>query len=401
LRVQGKKLEFDHNYNARSRALMYDFFNKHFRLGFSAAALVEQDYEPLSPSEASVWSGNFTDCRPATDEDAECDLLRALDSTLAKLPSLDAGEGDKWLEVMGGWLDAVIGRAVLTPAQVAARTEKLHALMTEAAKAASTAEGGRAAVALPVSVPTANGRATPTAVADCTLTLSGSRHTATGVCGDVIVVVGGDQHTIAAILQQAPPGTACLNLALLGGASLTLTPVVDNPREVAAYTLGYNLCLFSHRVHDVLAAIAAAHTICGDDSAVKLVGTGATCGVLAAAAAAACASGGGGSTANDLAVVAVDTGGFRFQTLTSIRDPNLLPGAVRYGDVPALLAVTATKTPLLLVGTGEPAVPPLVASAHSALGWDVGVPAPRMVASDEWAATLFDAGNTANAAPKL
>lgn len=49
-----------------------------------------------------------------------------------------------------------------------------------------------------------------------------------------------------------------------------------------------------------------------------------------------------------MAGLAVDTEGFRFST-TGIYDPNFLPGAVKYGDLPTLLALTA-PTPLWLAG---------------------------------------------------
>jgi hypothetical protein len=40
-----------------------------------------------------------------------------------------------------------------------------------------------------------------------------------------------------------------------------------------------------------------------------------------------------------LASLAVDTQGFRFGSMTQIRDVNLLPGAVKYGDLPSLLTL--------------------------------------------------------------
>ena len=49
--------------------------------------------------------------------------------------------------------------------------------------------------------------------------------------------------------------------------------------------------------------------------------------------------------------IAVDTGGFRFANLTSYRDPNFLPGAVKYGDLPGLLSLCAPR-PLWLAGEG-------------------------------------------------
>ncbi|MBC7968484.1 MAG: hypothetical protein H7Z17_21470 [Fuerstia sp.] len=56
-------------------------------------------------------------------------------------------------------------------------------------------------------------------------------------------------------------------------------------------------------------------------------------GVIAAAA--------GAVAGNAVSSIAVDTGGFRFESITEIRDINLLPGAVKYGDTPAILALCA------------------------------------------------------------
>ena len=55
----------------------------------------------------------------------------------------------------------------------------------------------------------------------------------------------------------------------------------------------------------------------------------------------------GGSAVTSLSV---DTQGFRFGSITDIRDVNLLPGAVKYGDLPALLALCA---PAALTVVGE------------------------------------------------
>jgi hypothetical protein len=49
--------------------------------------------------------------------------------------------------------------------------------------------------------------------------------------------------------------------------------------------------------------------------------------------------------------LAVGTGGFRFAEITDIHDPMMLPGAVRYGDVPFLLALRAPHK-LWLAGEG-------------------------------------------------
>jgi hypothetical protein len=46
-------------------------------------------------------------------------------------------------------------------------------------------------------------------------------------------------------------------------------------------------------------------------------------------------------TGNEVDSTAIDTGGFRFVNLPSYRDVNFLPGALKYGDLPALLALSA------------------------------------------------------------
>jgi len=63
---------------------------------------------------------------------------------------------------------------------------------------------------------------------------------------------------------------------------------------------------------------------------------------------------------------ALDTAGFRFAGLRSIRDVNLLPGIVKYGDLPGLLALAAPQE-LWLAGEGSAAAP-LTAAAYRAAG---------------------------------
>ena len=128
-RVQGNKLEFGHNYNARSRALMYGFFNKvtatttaalalfrltavhdccaqHFELGFGPEQLVEQDYIPLSLGEATVWAGEYEASRPILNEETELRVLRGLaEATAAQMDALTPtteAELAEWRKVVGG-----------------------------------------------------------------------------------------------------------------------------------------------------------------------------------------------------------------------------------------------------------------------------------------------------------
>ena len=61
----------------------------------------------------------------------------------------------------------------------------------------------------------------------------------------------------------------------------------------------------------------------------------------------------------------VDTQGFRFVDMRTTHDINFLPGAVKYGDMPALLALS-TPHPLWICGE-EGEVPKLVHAAYQSL----------------------------------
>jgi len=123
----------------------------------------------------------------------------------------------------------------------------------------------------------------------------------------------------------------------------------------AVYTFGYNPSLFAHRVHDVLSVLQYAYGQGHRPDRVALVGLGRVAGPLAAAARA---------QVDVPLAAAIDTGGFRFESLDRLDDPMFLPGAVKYGDLPALLAL-GTQGDLWLAGEGAP---PLVVAASRALG---------------------------------
>src|SRR5205085_399940 len=61
---------------------------------------------------------------------------------------------------------------------------------------------------------------------------------------------------------------------------------------------------------------------------------------------------------------AIDTAGFRFAKLKSARDINFLPGIVKYGDLPALLALSTQ--PMWLAGEGAEGRPPVTAAYGAA-----------------------------------
>ncbi len=148
------------------------------------------------------------------------------------------------------------------------------------------------------------------------------------------------------VKQLLDAGVAVLGVDLLDqgeflsdGKPLTKTRRVENSRDYAGFTFGYNRPLFAERVDDLLTVISVirdANGLQGQGASVPervyLVGTGGA-GPIAAAAQA--------QPGSKIDRLAIDTGHFRFADLKSIDDPDFLPGAVKYGDLEAILALSA------------------------------------------------------------
>jgi hypothetical protein len=122
---------------------------------------------------------------------------------------------------------------------------------------------------------------------------------------------------------------------LAEGQKFEKSPVVKNTRQAAAYTLGYNHAVFAQRVHDVLNVISFVKHHEQKPKTITLVGLGGVPGAWAACAQA--------QAADYVDRAAIDTAGFRFQTVSDIRSPDFLPGGAKYGDLPGFLAVSAPK----------------------------------------------------------
>ncbi|MCI0456881.1 MAG: hypothetical protein L0Z62_07880, partial [Gemmataceae bacterium] len=132
---------------------------------------------------------------------------------------------------------------------------------------------------------------------------------------------------------------------------------IPGEEAFASWTYCYNLPPFAQRVHDILALAALARAQEPRPKAIALVGVGGA-GPLAAGALA--------QAPETFSRAALDLGGFRFAGLTDVYDLNFLPGAVRYGDIPGLLALAAPLELWLADGAREGL--DLVRSAYEAAG---------------------------------
>ncbi|QDV37311.1 acetylxylan esterase [Tautonia plasticadhaerens] len=349
-KVSGRYLDFGHNYNAPSRAMMYSFLAEHLGLG-PDVSLEERDYEPLTIEEASVWDEGHP--KPPTDQDAEVRLLVGLDadasSILRPLRPVDRETLDEFRRVVGGAIETMVGRSLPEAGDVVydkqVELDKGDYLQTTALlRFESEGEAVPAVFLYPKDY---RGRVVLWVDDDGKSVLHGSDGNPVGTARRLmeqgICVVGCD------LLGQGESTSS--------GGELRGTRSVENPREFLGYTLGYNHPLFAQRVHDILSVLAFVRHHDFSPGRVDLLAPG-RAGRWAATAVAVA-----GDAVDSLAV---GTGGFRFAGITEIRDLDLFPGAVKYGDLPSMLALCA-PTRLWLSGE-SPEAPELVRSAYESAG---------------------------------
>lgn len=342
-------LHFEHNYNYVSRASMYTWVNEQFHLGLPAP-IVEEDYPRLTAAEMTVWDDAHP--KPQGGDEFERKLLRwwteDAGKQLAQIIPNDAAGWKKYQEIVGAAVDAVIGARL--PAAEVVRFEQT-----------TSTEGEKYRTLAGLLRNTALGSELPVVVLE---PKAAERRVAVWLSRDgkagVFTAEGKPQPAVARLLDA---GVTVVGVDLIyqgeflaDGKPLEKTRRVENSREAAAYTFGYNRAVFAQRVHDVLSAVRFVKSR-SDGAAVYLVGLEGA-GPWAAAALA--------QADGAVDKAAVDTGGFRFGRVLEIHSPDFLPGGAKYFDLPGMIALAA-PTPLWLAG--EAASPPnVVAAAYQAAG---------------------------------
>jgi dienelactone hydrolase len=323
--VLARYRKFPHNYNLPSRMMMYQWFNQHLQLGISEIS--ERPYTPLTRDEATVFTPDHP--APPKTADAEVAMLRGLDAAsrqqIAALLPKSADGMTEFRRVVGGALEVMIGRS-LPPA---GSTTFEKQIQTSHDKDAWTEFRGLLRL-------NSHGEELP---AIWLLPANWNRHAVLWADGQgKRGLFDADGTTLLPAIQELVASgfaVGAVDLYLTGdftddGRPIAEHPRVNNKREFAGYTLGYNHPLFSQRVHDLLTLISSTVFHERQPEQVHLIGlNGAAPHAICAAAIA----------RDKLASLAVDTHGFRFAGITQIRDVNLLPGAVKYGDLPSLLTL--------------------------------------------------------------
>jgi len=364
-------LHFPHNYNYVTRATMYAWFNKHLGLGLEDPVL-EEDFEPLSEQDVTVWNDEHP-TSPGGDA-YERQLTQYLadvsDEQMEGLVPGDESSLETYRTVVGGALQTLIGRGL--PARDDIQRTKVdkqpragYLYFEDIIRLVSLGEELPIVSLYPTTVKW-NG--------DVVIWVDGAGKSGMfDAAGELLspvrrLIDGGASVLSADLFEQGE--------FLAGDEPVRQQRVVGNPREAAAYSFCYNHTLFARRVHDVLTLISY---VKDDDHApqrLNLIGVGGAGPIVAAARAIAGPA---------VVKAAVDTQGFRFADLTSYRDPHFLPGAVKYGDLPALLALNAPHA--LRVDGENGNLPALVNTAYTAAGAAHRVEASQLQSSAEAAAS--------------
>jgi hypothetical protein len=247
------------------------------------------------------------------------------DDTSAAMEALsprDAGSAARFVETVGGAFQILLGGAI--------RREDTVRLEQQ-----STLRAGADSIIAGVIRRESNGAALPAVL----LSRRPTRGVAIWISPDGKSSLRADAgHASPGVERLLAAGYDVLGVDVLGQGDLRSPAFpgdrvrLASDRAHAGFTYGYNLPLPAERVQDVLTAIRFARDRVGTNGQVLL---------LASGRAAAWAAGARALAAREVDRAALDLHGFRFANADRIDAPDFLPGAAKYGDVPALLALSA------------------------------------------------------------
>ena len=326
---------FKHNYNYVSRAGMYTWVNRHFKLGHKEP-IVEPDYRRLTHAETTVWDDQHP--QPECGLEFERKLLAGIYRNSQKQLAKARTTPGEYRKLVGGALESVIGRTLSETGETEFEMgEKID--RGDYLEMSGLLRNNTHGEELPIVFLYPKKWNGKTAI---WINENGK--------GALFDADGNGYQPNANVSKLLAAGSTVIGADLLfqgeflaDGKSIEQARKVENPREFAGYTHGFNHSLFARRVHDVLSVIDYVNDHDRKSDSIDLVGL-AGAGHWAAAARA---------VSGDVVTrAAIDTDGFRFIKLKDIRDVDFLPGGAKYNDLPGMLAVAAPAK-VWLAGEGK------------------------------------------------
>ncbi|GAB4128587.1 hypothetical protein JCM17478_05240 [Thermopirellula anaerolimosa] len=316
-------LQFPHNYNYVSRGVMYRWMNRHLGLGLQEP-IVEEDFQPLTREEMSVWDGDHP--VPAGGEDWETAFLANWqDINRRQMESLlptDAESWEQYRRILGGAFDVIIGRPMPKSEEIACDSlgeEAGEGFRVERRLVRNLSR--KECVPVLELVPEQ-----PTGATVVWVSAEGKRAIWAGANQPVPLV----ERFLQAGIKVVAVDTFGQGEFTSDGEPWKRARLVKTD-DFAGFTFGYNPPLFAQRVHDLLSVTRYLRDRYPTDKLWMIGLEGAGRWVAAARVQA--------GEAVDLAVC--DDGDFRFVHVTEMDDPDFLPSAAKFGDLPALLSLSA------------------------------------------------------------
>lgn len=307
-------LEYGHQYNMHARQMMYGWFCTHLKDG-PRTEVKEQAYKPTPPKELSVFDA--THPRPKHELDAAKlreAMTAASDAQMAKLTPTDAKSLAEFRRVVGTALRVMIADEL--PAEIAVRKGPLESKIDGVTmhRAVLGRKGEEDAVpSAGVVGPKANG------------SLLVWIHPQ----GKASLFENG--KLVPAVRSLVDAGYSVVAPDVFGVGELALAKPYPIDKGFAGYTYGYNRSVLAQRVHDILTLVAFGKSLL-KSMRVDLIGWGEAGPWVVLAKALA---------GEAVTKTAADLNQFRFEAITATDDPMMLPGAVKYGGLPAFLALCA------------------------------------------------------------
>lgn len=327
--------EFPHNYNQRSREMMYDWFNEHLGLGLESP-VQQGDFWPVPPDDLAVFDESHP--RPGDALDAAAlrsEFRREHESWLQGLVPRTEAEFAEYRDVIGTAARVMLDRDV--PGETATIEDVVELPLGPYTLHKTHCGRMGADERVPV-IAVSPEDFSGTAV--LWFDAAGKRR-----------LFSSDGRLIPAAVRLLDAGMTIVSADLFGTGEFTddgeFTTEVDT--GYPGYTFGYNRPLVSQRVHDILTVVAVARGR-EDVERIHLVGAGgAGPWVLLAR----------GLTGDEkIERTIADLQHFDFADVSEASDPMLLPGALRYGNIDGLAALAA-PAPLIIYGANEDELPTL------------------------------------------
>lgn len=310
--VHAKYFNFGHNYNQVSREMMYNWFNKHLRLGLPEP-VVEKPFLPIPPKELSV----FDDQHRPTDATGAAEVRKHMTAASEHQIAALAKNPEEFRKLVGAALRAMVvdrlpEKVDIVPGSF--KDEKGDGFAIH--KSLVTRPGSGEQIPAVGLVPSDFNK---TVVLWLHPEGKASMFQADGkpvvavkqLLDKKMGVLGADLFMTGEFVQSGQPEPPMVK------------QIHHKDIPFAGYHLGYNRSLLANRVHDLLTVIAFAKNVIGAKEVHLLA-----FGKVGPAALIARAMAG-----NGVNWAAIDLNGFDFDQVQTVTDEMLLPGGRKYGGI--------------------------------------------------------------------